>query len=434
MKSHPEATGARRAAEIHGLSAWCIAAAFGAYFCMYGFRRPFTAAGYDQLTPWGAGYKTALVVAQVAGYMLAKFIGIRVVSGMRPGRRAWAILSLAGAAQVALLAFALLPPPWNLAAMFLNGLSLGMVFGLVLGFLEGRRTTEALTAGLCASFILADGVTKSTGAWLLAMGVGPFQMPAAAGFLYALPLLFFVWMLTRIPQPTPADIAARRERAPMSGADRMALLRECGAGLYLLTGVYLLLTILRSLRADFAPELWQGLGQAPLAVDFTRTEVLVTAGVIVLNGMAVLITDHQRTFFFAMALSISGFALTGLAAAGLSGGRLGGFGFMTLSGLGLYLPYVALHTTIFERLISMTGARGNLGFLLYFADSFGYLGYAGVMLVRVALPPGEGFLGFFLDFSRIVTLLSIIMLFCCLVWFGRRGQPAAAGTSQLAVD
>jgi len=29
-----------------GLSAWCLVAAFGTYFCMYAFRRPFTAAEY----------------------------------------------------------------------------------------------------------------------------------------------------------------------------------------------------------------------------------------------------------------------------------------------------------------------------------------------------------------------------------------------------
>ena len=38
-----------------------------------------------------------------------------------------------------------------------------MVFGLVLGFLEGRRMNECMAAGLCASFILADGFTKSVG-------------------------------------------------------------------------------------------------------------------------------------------------------------------------------------------------------------------------------------------------------------------------------
>lgn len=41
-----------------------------------------------------------------------------------------------------------------------------------------------------------------------------------------------------------------------------------------------------------------------------------------------------------------------------------------------------MHTTIFERLIAMTGERGNLGLLMYLADSFGYLGYVGVMLAR----------------------------------------------------
>ena len=55
---------------------------------------------------------------------------------------------------------------------------------------------------------------------------------------------------------------------------------------------------------------------------------------------------------------------------------------MVLVGLGLYLPYVAMHTTVFERLLSMTHQRGNLGFLMYVADAFGYLGYVAVMIAK----------------------------------------------------
>ena len=62
------------------------------------------------------------------------------------------------------------PAPFNLVWLFCNGVPLGLVFGLVLGFLEGRRHTEALAAGLCSSFIVADGVTKSAGASLLQAG------------------------------------------------------------------------------------------------------------------------------------------------------------------------------------------------------------------------------------------------------------------------
>src|SRR5262249_6511954 len=127
---------------------------------------------------------------------------------------------------------------------------LGMVFGLVLGFLEGRRHTEALTAGLCASFIFADGAVKSAGAALLAAGVSEFWMPAVTGLLFVPPIVLSTWMLTRVPGPTALDVAARSERAPMGRADRRAFFWRYAPGLVLLVVVYLLVTILRSVRAD----------------------------------------------------------------------------------------------------------------------------------------------------------------------------------------
>ncbi len=98
------------------------------------------------------------MTAQVFGYMLSKFLGIRVISEIHPHRRAIWVFWLVLMAEGALILFGLVPRPWNLVCIFLNGLPLGMVFGMVMGLLEGRRMTEALTAGLCASFILADGV------------------------------------------------------------------------------------------------------------------------------------------------------------------------------------------------------------------------------------------------------------------------------------
>jgi hypothetical protein len=68
---------------------------------------------------------------------------------------------------------------------------------------------------------------------------------------------------------------------------------------------------------------------------------------------------------------------------------------MVVLGLGLYLPYVAVHTTVFERLIAMTRDRGNIGYLLYLADAFGYLGYVAVMAVRNFAGIHCDFLAFF---------------------------------------
>ena len=83
---------------------------------------------------------------------------------------------------------------------------------------------------------------------------------------------------------------------------------------------------------------------------------------------------------------------------------------MVLVGLGLYLPYVAVQTTIFERLIALTRDRGNLGYLVSLADAFGYLGYVAVMLGKNAVPIGSGFLVFFVWTSVSIGVLAIIAL------------------------
>jgi hypothetical protein len=410
------------------LSAWCVVAAFGTYFCMYAFRKPFTAAGYKDVVLWGVGYKTVLVTAQVLGYTLSKFLGIKVVSEVAPHRRVALLLGLIAAAELSLLLFGLTPAPFNLLWLFCNGVPLGMVFGLVLRFLEGRRHTEALTAGLCASFITADGVTKSAGAALLEAGISEYWMPFLTGLLFVPPLLFFAWMLTRIPGPSPRDVAARSERPPMSAAERGGFFRRYATGLTLLVLVYLLITILRSVRADFAPEIWAGLQGAVPPDVFALSETAVAAGVLVLSGSAVLIADNRRAFFFGLALALGGAALVGAALVGLRARGLSPFAFMVLHGIGLYLPYLALHTTVFERLIAITRERGNLGYLMYLADSFGYLGYVGALLARNALGPADNFLAFFLVLSWAIAGACLVLLVPCWRYFARHPatQPAPA--------
>lgn len=417
---------------------WWTLAAFGTYFCMYAFRKPFTAAAYTDVTLWGLDYKTVVVTAQVLGYMTSKFIGIKVIAEMTPERRAVGILVLIGVAEVALILFGLVPAPYNFPFLFLNGLPLGMVFGLVLGFLEGRRQTELLTAGLCASFILADGVTKSVGAWLLAQGVSELWMPACAGLLFMLPLLVCVGLLSRVPPPDARDVLARSERTPLDQAARRRFFSCHAVGLILLVTVYLLITILRSIRADFAPEVWRGLGVTIAPGLFTRSEMLVAAGVIVVNGLAVFVRDNRRAFHFAIGIAMVGLLLFMIALIGLQAEVIDGFTFMVLIGLGLYLPYVAFHTTIFERLIAMTRDRGNIGYLMYLADAFGYLGYVAVMLGRSAFPRGASFLSFFTGICWLVGGLTIVVLILAwrkFAWRSLRTESTAvAGPNSVDTD
>lgn len=408
-------------AHPHVFSAYCIVAAFSTYFCMYAFRKPFTAGTFEDVALWGIGYKTVLVASQVAGYTLSKFIGIKVISEMPAGRRAITIVGLIGAAEFALLLFALVPPPWNFVMLFLNGLPLGMVFGLVLAYLEGRRLTETLSAGLCASFIMASGVVKSVGRYLvLDFGVSEYWMPFVTGLLFVLPLLASVWLLHQIPKPSHVDIAHRSERLTMNHADRSAFLQRHWLGLIGLLAIYTLLTIVRSIRDDFAVEIWQDLGHDGTPAIFAQTEMLVMCGVVGINGAAIWITCNRKAFLSSLGLIVGGFLLVLFAVAGHRQGALGPFAFMVLTGLGMYIPYVAFHTTIFERLIAAFRERGNIGYLMYLADAVGYLGYVGVMVIRNLDWPRGGFLNLFVNSSLLVAVLAICVTLFMLVHFARR--------------
>lgn len=406
-------------------AAWCVTAAFGAYFCMYGFRKPFTAATFSNVEGWEWSYKSMLVIAQVLGYTISKFVGIKVVSEMVPGRRVLVLLGLVAAAEVALLGFAMTPPPYNVVWLFLNGLPLGIVFGLVLGFLEGRRQTELLVAGLCISFIVADGFVKSVGATLLSVGVSEFWMPALAGLCFAGPLIGFSWMLSRIPAPSTSDVAARSERAPMDGGARIAFFWRYGIGLTLLATVYLLITILRSIRADFTPEIWKGLGVVDVRADlYTWTEVLVGVAVLAVSASSILIVNNRSAFFTGLFMAAAGtvFIMGALLALPLG---LPPFVFMVLQGMGIFVPYVVVHTTLFERLIAMTRDRGNIGYLLYLVDAFGYLGYVGVLLVHDSIGEVETFLPFYLLMSWVVAGLCLLLILPCWWYFSLHSATRA---------
>ena len=412
--------------EDHEAADWvqpllAVVAAFGAYFCMYGLRKPFTAATYADAEVFGIGFKPALVISQVLGYTLSKFIGIRMVSEITTRWRAVVLAGLVVFAESALVVFALVPRPWAVACLFLNGLPLGMVFGLVLAPLEGRRLTELLTAGLCASFILAGGVMKSTGVWLLNLGISEAWMPAAAGAIYLGPLAAFTLMLHSVRPPSAADQAARCERRPMNGQDRRNFLARYGGVVLAIVSVYVLTNVIRNLRDDFSPEIWRGLGITVPPEVFTQTECLVALGVLAASGVAVSIRDNRIGFDFSLAVCTTGFGLLAAAIGAREAGLIDGFAFMVLTGLGLYLPYVAIHTTVFERLLALTREPGTIGFLMYLADAFGYLAYVGLMLGGGIMSSRVDPLRLFITSSWIAITFSLVALGFC--WWCRPMPP-----------
>jgi MFS family permease len=401
-------------------------AGFSTYFCMYAFRKPFTAATFEAVPGWHfvLDYKIALVIAQVAGYALSKFIGVKVISEIEPGRRAVAIIGLIGVSWLALVAFALIPAPWNIVAMFVNGMPLGMIWGLVFGYMEGRRVSEVLASMLCASFILSSGVVKSVGAWLIqTVHVDRFWMPAAAGLLFMPPLLLSVWVLSQLPPPSPRDEAERARRTPMTRTERRDFLRAYAPGLFALIIAYILLTAFRDFRDNFAAEIWKALGYGGEAAVFSASELPVA--IIALVGMAavMVVRDNRRALMVIHAMVAGGFGLLGLSTLAFQAHLISPLVWMIAAGSGLYLAYNPVNAVLFDRLVAVSGLTANAGFLIYVADSSGYMGSVVLLLWRNFGQASLNWLQFFTAGAYVTSVVGAVATALAAIYFYYRSAP-----------
>ncbi|MEX0360119.1 MAG: DUF5690 family protein [Allomuricauda sp.] len=391
-------------------------AAFGTYFCMYAFRRPFTVATFEGLTFAGMDYKIVLIIAQVAGYALSKFMGIKVISELRPNQRLTYLMMLIGMAELALLFFAWTPRPYNIFFMFLNGMPLGMIWGIVFSYLEGRRVTDILGIALCASFIVSSGVVKSVGMFAMQyMGVTEFWMPVVTGAFFLLPLLFFGWLLERVPSPTPNDKASQVERLPMTKEDRKAVLKKFFFPLTIVIVFYTLLTAFRDFRDNFARELWDSIGYKGDVSVFSTSELIIAVVVLLIIGSIFYIKDNFRALVTYHSLLILGTLILGLATLMFQLELLNPFMWMVCTGFGLYICYVPFNCLFFDRLIATFRIKGNSGFLIYMADAFGYLGSVLVLLYKNFGQADLSWLQFFVYGAYAVALIGIAIAVLSLI-------------------
>lgn len=402
-------------------------AAFLTYTMIFGFRKSFTVCTFDGLTAGALSYKTALVLSQMLGYLLAKFYGIKFISELKRFGRYKIILLLVGIAWMAWLCFALVPAPWNVVFLFINGFPLGMLWGVVFSYVEGRRATDFIGAALAVSFIFSSGFVKTVGGWLLQAGVTEFWVPFTTGLVFALPLLLFIFLMERIPPPTPEDVAARMDRTPMSAESRKKFVRSFLPGLIACIVIYAFATIFRDIRDNFSADMWKELGYLNQPALFSKTETPITLVVLVLIGSMVLIKNSYKALMLAHGFIAAGFLTAGLSTWFFTTGSLNPVWWMTLVGLGLYMVYIPFNSVFFERLIAAFRFTGNVGFLIYLADSFGYLGSVSVLLSKEIFKVKLNWVDFFSNSVLLLSVVGILLTLFSAWYFSMRQQAFKKG-------
>ena len=362
-------------------------AALLSYSLVYALRKPFTAATFDGMELFGMDYKVATSIIQIFGYMVSKFIGIKLISELkREGRLKFILVSI-GVAELSLVLFGCLPRPFNVLALFFNGLSLGCMWGVIFSFLEGRRVTDLLASLFGLSIAVSSGTAKSIGLFVVdILNVSEFWMPALIGAV-ALPLLAGLgYILDHLPKPTAEDKALRVERVTLDRQQRWELFRNFAPVLTLLFFANLFLTVLQDVKEDFLVKI----------IDVNA--VFATLA---------LVKSHIKVLSTLLTLVIAGAVTLSFVAFNYDSLQLSPLVWLFIQSLCLYFSYLSFQTIFFDRFIACFRIRGNVGFFIAMVDSIGYTGTVLVLVFKECFNPNLDWLEFY------NTMAGTVGIVCC---------------------
>ena len=416
-------------------SVYAMLAAFSTYFCMYAFRKPFAVAKYSGMDFFSTGLtlKSAFLISQIIGYTISKYLGCKYCSEISRSKQSKVLVAMIVVAELSLLAFAVLPENLKVLAIFVNGLPLGMVWGLVSRYLEGRKTAELLFAGLSCSYIVASSSVKTVGSWIMSQGVDEFWMPVATGAMFIVPFMVAVFFLNQLPLPSEEDEASRNKRTTMDSQDRMAFFKQFLVGMLMLLFLYFFLTAYRDFRDNYMREVFIAMGYGDEPALFAKADLPVAFGIMIVMALLNLAKDHRRGLVAVFGVMIAGMVLMAGATLLKDLDKINGLWWMILIGFGAYLAYVPFGAVLFERIMASTKAAGTAVFAIYLCDALGYTGSVGIQLYKDLGQAELDYFEFLRLFTYFMAALGIILFVLSAIYFyGKSKSHLPAGPTGLA--
>ena len=186
---------------------------------------------------------------------------------------------------------------------------------------------------------------------------------------------------------------------------------------------------MRDVRDNFEVEIWASLGVKDNTI-FTKIDTIISVIVLVILSLLILIRQNLKAFSVIHIMIIAGCLLIGIGTVLFSLKLINPMTWMTLAGLGLYMGYVPYNAVFFERLLASFHYKGNVGFLIYVADSIGYLGSVSVLLIKELGQPNISWGIFFKDGVLSVALIGGIGAILSLMYFLRSARQQNKGLKE----
>lgn len=398
---------------------WAGGAALLSYSFVYALRKPYTAASFEDFEVFDVDYKVVVTVVQIIGYALSKLIGIKLISELKSKHRLKFIIGSVLLAELSLVLFGLLPAPYNIAAMFFNGLSLGCMWGVIFSFLEGRRLTDILASLMGVSMIISSGLAKSFGLYVMnTLHVNEFWMPAVIGGV-ALPFLGLLgYLLNRLPAPSAEDINTKTERKTLNGAERWELFRNFLPFLSLIFIANIVLVVLRDIKEDFLVNIVDTSQHSNWM--FAQVDSIVTLLILIVFGLMVFVRSNIKALSMLLIFIILGMGVMSFISFRFEELKMDIVLWLFIQSMCLYLAFLTFQTLFFDRFIACFKIRGNVGFFIVLIDFLGYVGTAIVLLIKELVGSSINWLNFYNLMAGYVGIFCAMIFITSLVYLQLR--------------
>ena len=181
---------------------------------------------------------------------------------------------------------------------------------------------------------------------MLEMGVNELTMPFVIGSL-AFPLLLIgIYSLTKTPEPNKDDINLRGKRKPITWKESKSIVSLYRWPLCYMFIIYIVLTVLRDIRDNFAVEIWAELGQYSSFI-YTTAELPIAFLVLIFLGILYLIKDNHLALLINARIMLGGALIMILSTILFLVNNYSPIIWMVVTGLGIFLPYILLNGILF---------------------------------------------------------------------------------------
>lgn len=249
---------------------------------------------------------------------------------------------------------------------------------------------------------------------------GDMWLPFYTGLLFVLPIIILVNLLEKIPPPTEYEMELKTERIPMTNTERMSFFKNFMPGILSFIFIYIVLTLFRDLRDNFASDIWTNLGYANNANVFTNTELPIVIVVLTIIASMILLKNNKLVFMISQYMIIIGFLIVLIVSILFEKQMISGFNWMLTVGLGLYIGYTPFNSIMFDRMIATFKLKGNVGFLIYLMDSFGYLASVIVIYIKGAAHLQLNWAQFYARGVYIFSIIGLVLSIFSLIYYTKK--------------